>query len=159
TATIVATPTVVATPTPPAPPVVISDPSAGEIVSGSTTFAVVRQSTGVSWVNFYVDGNYLASSPPFSITWDTKTVADGAHSLSVKAYDNSGAMIANPVVSVSVKNAVVSATATATPTRTATPQPTTGTQPGSVNDSLRPTNDIPNGRIPTAAELSTFRSG
>jgi hypothetical protein len=47
---------------------------------------------GVTEVRFFVDGNLLGSdsSSPYSIDWDTSTVADGDHTLTAEAEDAAG---------------------------------------------------------------------
>lgn len=120
-------------------------------------------------MNFYVDGNYLASSPPSAILWDSTSVPDGAHTLSVKGFGASSNLLANPAVSIVVDNVptVPSPTTTQTSTTTATPtakattsaSPTPSASPSPAGDPLRPSNDIPNGSEPSAAELSAFHIG
>jgi hypothetical protein len=168
------TPTAISTPVPtPAPTsaaVVITSPGDQTYVAGTISIAAVKSSS-CEWINFYVDGNYVASSPPSSILWDSTSVSDGAHTLSVAGFDASSNMIANPAVTVIVVNVdgtpatpVPTATATAIPTPTATiasPTPTaipSGT-PTPAIDPLRPSNEIPNNRMPTAAELTAFNQG
>src|SRR5262249_48127259 len=75
TATATSTPTTTPTPTPTATPtssspVRILTPQGGATVSGSVTITVQGDSP-VSWFNVYIDGNWIASSPPFSFAWDT----------------------------------------------------------------------------------------
>jgi len=60
-------------------------------------------SSAVVWVNFYIDGTYLVSGPPYSISWNSKTVANGAHKISATANTNSG-VIGNAAVNVTVSN-------------------------------------------------------
>jgi hypothetical protein len=141
--------------------VIITAPVKAARVEGTISF-VAMIGTSVQWVDFYVDGKYLASSPPAAILWDSTSVPDGAHTLSVKGFDASEKMVAHPSVNVIIDN--VAATPTTTPTSTPTPKPasTTGTptpSPTPVGDPLRPSNDIPNNRVPTAAELAAFHAG
>src|SRR3984885_15891605 len=61
--------------------VTISAPASGATVSG--TVAITAQiGSGVSWINVYIDGSYLASSPPLMFSWDSTTVLNGSHSIS-----------------------------------------------------------------------------
>jgi hypothetical protein len=58
------------------------------------------------WVNLYMDGNYLASSPPFNFSWDSTTVPNGSHTLSIKAFGNSG-QVGSDSITVQVQNGTV----------------------------------------------------
>jgi hypothetical protein len=168
--TFTSTPT--AAPTPPA--VVITSPLIGTRVEGTISFAASK-SSNCQWMNFYVDGVYVASSPPSAIFWDSTSVPDGPHTLSVAGFDSSSNMIANPAINVIVDNvgATPSATPTSTPTvsqptakptatiisPTPTIAPTPSVSPTPVADPLRPSNDTPNNRMPSAAELAAFHNG
>jgi hypothetical protein len=163
------TPTVTATPTsaPTSAAVVITAPGTQTQVEGTITFSAIK-SASCEWINFYVDGTYMASSPPSSILWDSTSVPDGQHTLSVAGYDSSGNMIANPSVIVVVDNASEVPSPTLTPTSAPTAAPTktasspTATPSGSstpVTDPQRPSNDIPNSTVPTAAQLTAFHQG
>jgi len=115
TATIVATPT--ATPTSSA--VQISAPANGATVSGTTTISAIKGS-GVTWINVYIDGNYFASTPPNSFSWNTTTVANGSHTISANAYNSSGVVLGTASITVTVNNSGATPTATAHATTTAT---------------------------------------
>ncbi len=112
-------------------------------------------------MNFYVDGTYLASSPPSSILWDSTSVPDGTHTLSISGFDSSSNVVGAASVVVIVANVsdtptpTVIATSTPTPAPTSTPTaaPTKGTATPTaapsasatpINDPQRPSNDIPN---------------
>ena len=122
---------------------VISAPINCAQVEGTVIFSVAGQSGRVSSISYYVDGKYLASTPPFSILWDSTSVADGPHLLSVQAFDRFRHLLADPIVLVTVNNS------SALPSQSLPP----------IADPIRPSNDIPNCRIPTAAELAAFHSG
>lgn len=104
----------------------ISSPASGATVSGIVPI-VVQVSSSVQWVNFYVDGKYLASSPPYTYKWNSTTVANGSHILSVNAYSQFKWRVATVGVSVNVRNGSATPTPTPgpSPTPTATPTPTT----------------------------------
>jgi autotransporter family porin len=51
-----------------------------------------------------IDGNYLASSPPTTISWSSSAVSNGSHTISAKAYSSSGSNIGASTVTVSVSN-------------------------------------------------------
>ena len=92
--------------------------------SGTITFnATAGDNVGVSKVEFYVDGLLKGSTAvaPYSLAFNSTTIADGAHSLTAKAYDAAGNVGTSAVVNFTVSNAVadtiaptVSASATGT---------------------------------------------
>jgi subtilisin family serine protease len=92
------------------PSVQLSQPTSGSTVSGSVTFSVnASDNSGiVTAVEFFVDGVLKGtdSSAPFAIGWDTRTIADGLHILSAKAYDPSNNVGASGQVAVTVRNQV-----------------------------------------------------
>jgi hypothetical protein len=60
-------------------------------------------------VNWYVDGNYLSSSPGSSASaweyyWDSNSVANGTHTISVAGFDSSDNRVAQPSLTVNVQN-------------------------------------------------------
>lgn len=90
---------------------VITAPASGEAVSGTTTCsATVHHSggVGVAGVQFRVDGVDIGSemsgkSGSYSANWDTTTVANGSHTLSVVARDATG-ILTSEFETVNVKN-------------------------------------------------------
>jgi hypothetical protein len=79
-------------------------PANGSSVSG-TVMIVSAVSDGVVWVNFYIDGSYLVSSPPYIINWDSNTVANGRHTISVIAFGANNTPLGSSSVTVRVYNA------------------------------------------------------
>jgi hypothetical protein len=72
------------------PAVTIANPAAGTTISGVTQVRVnATDSTGVTRVEFYVDNVLRAvdAGAPYTWNFDTTTVANGPHTLTVKAYD------------------------------------------------------------------------
>jgi|GEM_PF-1925506 formylglycine-generating enzyme required for sulfatase activity len=75
---------------------VITAPAGGATVSGAIPCsATVHRSggIGVAGLQFRVDGADIGSemqSPPYSIKWDTTSVVNGSHTLSVVARDDTG---------------------------------------------------------------------
>ena len=67
----------------------ITAPSNGAIVSGGITINT-EVSSAVLWENLFIDGEYLASSPPYTFTWDASAVVNGPHTISAKAYAADG---------------------------------------------------------------------
>jgi len=81
---------------------------------GSTVFGTVAASAkasdnvAVQKVEFYIDTSNTAASSdtssPYTYNWDTTTVADGAHSISVKATDTNGNISTLSTSNVTVQN-------------------------------------------------------
>ena len=158
-------PTIVPTPAPTSAAVIITAPGDEAHVEGTISIAAIK-SAGCQWFNFYVDGAYIASSPPSSILWDSTSVADGTHTLSVKGFDASHNMIANPAINVIVDNVAGVPSPTATPSTAPTPKPTATSaspspsgSPTPGSDPLRASNNIANSRVPSAEELTAFHNG
>jgi hypothetical protein len=89
-----------------APAVSITTPAARSTVNGTISIqASASDANGISKVEFFVDGALKGqdSSAPYAFTWDSRTVPDGSHSLSAKAYDGAGNS-SQASISVSVKN-------------------------------------------------------
>ncbi len=128
--TVLGSPSIKVTVTNPAVALKLSSPVAGSQVSGAVTIAA-NQPTGVQWENFYVDGVWMASTPPASFSWKSTQVANGPHTISVISYGASGKMGADSA-SVTVVNgpaAQASTPATAAPTPAATKAPTVAPTP------------------------------
>jgi len=72
----------------------ITSPAAGQDVNGSVTVTATITETYLHYVDLYVDGAYAQtnSSPAATTTfsWNTNSVGDGSHTLSVRAYDYAG---------------------------------------------------------------------
>jgi hypothetical protein len=123
-------PTPTATPTPTTGHVTITSPSSGATVSGTVSIAVTTASP-VTWINFYIDGTYMASSPPFTMSWNSTAVGNGQHTISINGYDSSNSLVTTAAINLNVQNGVAATpTPTATPTGgtpTATATPTGGT--------------------------------
>jgi acid phosphatase len=84
----------------------------------------VRVRSTVKWVNVYIGHRYLASGPPYSYDWNSATVANGSHILSIRAYNDLNRRIATAGVNVHVRNGSSTPTPTPSPSPTATPTPT-----------------------------------
>lgn len=104
------------------PPVVnISSPANGSTVSGLVTISAnASDNAGVSKVDFFVDTILIATdtTSPYSITWDSKTVTNGSHTLSAKAFDQASNS-ATDTISVMVDNDIQPPTAPSGLTATA----------------------------------------
>jgi chitodextrinase len=109
------------TPTPIPSPVSITSPANSATVTGAVSI-VARAPSPVAWVNFYADNNYIASSPPYTDVWDSKTVTNGSRMISVKAFASNGALVGTSSINVNVQNG--SPTPSPTPTPSPSPMPT-----------------------------------
>jgi hypothetical protein len=89
--------------------VTLTSPSSGSTVSGTVNVAAT-EGAGVGWINFYVDGNYLESSPPFNFSWNSGSVANGNHTLSAQAFNSSDNEIGSSSTTVNVQNSGVTPT-------------------------------------------------
>jgi hypothetical protein len=93
------TPTASPTPTPTpapdtvAPSVTITSPSSGAMVAGGITVAIAAtDNVGVATTKYYVDGNLVGAFSPaqFSLAWNSTSVTDGTHTVTVTTYDAAG---------------------------------------------------------------------
>jgi hypothetical protein len=114
----------------------ITSPASGAKVSGTVSI-VAQASSTTSWINFYIDGNWVASSPPYTDSWSSNTVANGSHLVSVKGFSSSGTLLATSTINVSVDN--VKTTPTPAPTATPTPAPTPTPSPAAPAPTATPT--------------------
>lgn len=92
--------------TPPQQPVITS-PTDGSSVSGTVSIqATATDDRQVARVDFFVDGTLLGSdtSAPYALSWDSTTLANGNHTLSVKAYDGVGQSTASAPLTVVASN-------------------------------------------------------
>ncbi len=92
------------------PTIAITSPTAGATISNQIAIAVTAMdNVGIAKVEHYIDGNLIGTSTvaPYGISWDSKSVADGNHVLSAKAFDTSGNSATSVNVGVVVKNASV----------------------------------------------------
>lgn len=76
-----------------APTVAITSPTNGASVKGTVTIsAAATDNIAVSKAEFYIDNTLksTATAAPFKYTWNSGDAANGAHTISVKAYDAAG---------------------------------------------------------------------
>ncbi|MBB5204653.1 hypothetical protein HNQ51_001967 [Inhella inkyongensis] len=88
------------------PPTVTASESGS---SGTITLsATASDNVGVSKVEFWVDGALkgTVTASPFSMTLDSKTLANGSHNLVAKAFDAAGNSASSTGVSFSISNAL-----------------------------------------------------
>jgi subtilisin family serine protease len=112
-----------------APTVSISSPTGGTVSSTVAVNIAASDNVGVTRVDLYKGATLIASSStaPYSINWDTRTIADGAATLTAYAYDIAGNTGSSASVTVSVSNAVDSTAPTVSIL-----SPTSGTVTGTV---------------------------
>ncbi|HEV7453908.1 MAG TPA: Ig-like domain-containing protein, partial [Candidatus Saccharimonadales bacterium] len=115
-----------------APSISLSGVTNGSTVKGSVSLsASVTNGDAVASVKFMAGGTQIgtASSSPYTSSWDTTTIADGAYQLTAVALDASNNTLASsPAISVTVNNYV------ATPAALTITAPTSGaTLGGTVN--------------------------
>jgi subtilisin family serine protease len=95
-----------------APVASISSPTASATVSGSIQIqGTAADNSGIVNVELWIDGvlSTSVSSSPFSFTWNSAGIANGTHTLSVKAYDPAG-NVGQASISVSVSNPTIADT-------------------------------------------------
>ena len=98
-----------------APTVSITAPVGGATLTGTTVTlsANASDNVGVIGVQFLVDGVAVGvedTSAPYSIAWDSTSVANGAHTISARARDSAGNQQTSAAVSVDVSNTAAPAT-------------------------------------------------
>ena len=69
----------------------ITAPSGVTTVGGTITIAT-SESANIRWINVFIDDVWVGSNPynalpPYLVSWNSSTVADGKHKLSVTGYD------------------------------------------------------------------------
>ena len=92
-----------------APTVSVTAPANNATVSGTVAVtASASDNTGVSKVEFYVNGALKATdtASPFSYSWNTTTGANGSYSITTKAYDAAGNVGQSAAVTANVSNTV-----------------------------------------------------
>ncbi|HEY7042458.1 MAG TPA: PQQ-dependent sugar dehydrogenase [Nocardioidaceae bacterium] len=96
-------------PDPTPPSVVIDAPVNGAQVSDIITVtADAEDNVGVTGVQFFVDGQPAGAEDtvaPYGLQWDTRTVSNGAHTLTAQARDAAGNTAISAGVTVNVANA------------------------------------------------------
>jgi chitodextrinase len=94
------------------PTVSISSPVAGATVAGTINVAAnANDDVGVTGVQFKLNGTNLGSedtSSPYSVSWNTTTIANGAHTLTAVARDAAGNSTTSQAISVNVNNQTAS---------------------------------------------------
>ncbi len=107
------------------PPVVAVTAPAGTVHGTTSLTATATASVNIAKVEFFLnDTTSLGSvtTSPYSLPWDSTTVADGTVNLTAKATDVDGNVGTSPAVSVTVSNAVAATTLTELQTLVFTPK-------------------------------------
>ena len=90
------------------PTVSLTVPSGGATVSGTITVSAnASDNVGVSGVQFLLNGVALGAedtTAPYSISWNTTTVANGNHTLTARARDAAGNLTTSAPVTITVSN-------------------------------------------------------
>jgi leucyl aminopeptidase len=95
----------------------ITAPAAGSTVSGTVTISAnASDNVGVARVDFLVDSVVVGNdtSSPYAFAWNSAGVANGAHTLTTKAYDAAGNVGTSAGVGVTVSNTASPVTVTFT---------------------------------------------
>jgi leucyl aminopeptidase len=90
-----------------APTASVTAPTAGTLVSGTTTIsAAASDNVGVTKVEFFVDGMLKGTdtTAPYSYAWDSTSALNASHVLVAKAYDAAGNVGTSASVQVTVSN-------------------------------------------------------
>jgi len=119
------------------PTVAITTLASGATVSGAVTVtASASDNVSVAGVQFKLDGANLgveATGAPYSISWNTTSSADGAHTLTAVARDAAGNQSASAPITVTVNNGTPSDTTSPAVTITSPASGTTISGPARVS--------------------------
>jgi len=86
----------------------ITSPYWRSTVSGTVTITTQEQAP-VSWMNAFVDHRWFVSdgaTQPYSVRWDSTTVPNGQHLLTVIGYDDANQVVSQYSVPVTVANSI-----------------------------------------------------
>ncbi|RKH13685.1 M20/M25/M40 family metallo-hydrolase [Corallococcus sp. CA053C] len=89
------------------PTVSLTSPASGATVTGTVSIAATAtDNVGVNKVEFLVDGAVKGTSftSPYSFAWDSRTVANGSHTVAAKASDSAGNSATTTARTVTVTN-------------------------------------------------------
>lgn len=88
--------------------VAITTPTNGAFVSGDAVVVKAVGSSDLRGLQYKLDGEWLGavrSSAPYALSWDTRDVANGTHTLTAVAWDMQGRSGTSTAVNVTVNNA------------------------------------------------------
>lgn len=98
-----------------APTVSLTSPGNNMTVSGAVSIAAnATDNVGVSRVEFYLNNSLISATnvPPYTYTWDSKTVANGVYTLMAKAYDAAGNLGQSQTLTINVSNDMIAPSVT-----------------------------------------------
>ena len=101
--------TILAAPDTEPPQVMLAEPGEGDTVSGSILVqANATDNVGVASIEFFIGATSLGTvtTPPYELTWDSTSFADGPYAVKATATDSSGNG-ASSTVNVNVDNSVL----------------------------------------------------
>jgi uncharacterized protein (TIGR03118 family) len=127
-----------------APPVVAVTAPVGNVSGTVAVTATAQDAIAIASVEFFAAGVSLGAvtTPPYSVQWDTTTVANGSVTLTATATDVDGNVGTSPGVAVTVSNGAAATTLSQIQTSVFTPKcsgchngsnPPNGALPGSMN--------------------------
>jgi hypothetical protein len=90
-----------------APTVSVTSPSPGSLVADTASLtASASDNVAVDHVDFLVDGQTVgtASSAPYAYSWNSRSVADGSHTITARAVDGAGNATTSSGVSITTTN-------------------------------------------------------
>jgi CHRD domain-containing protein/Big-like domain-containing protein len=95
----------------PPPSVALSTPASGTTVSMMVALTATASASStygltITSVSFLIDGTVVgtAMSSPYTVNWDSTTVANGSHQLSAKATDSMNDTATTPAITITVQN-------------------------------------------------------
>ncbi len=97
------------------PTTAISAPARNALVGGTVQVSITASdSSGVERVELYADEVLMGTdtSAPYSVSWNSAALADGAHSLTARAYDKAGNVRTSTAVAVTTDNTLPAAALT-----------------------------------------------
>jgi hypothetical protein len=112
----------------------VVQPRYGSRISG-TVVLQLKVSPEVKWADVYIDHTYLSSGPPYSISWNSNSVSDGLHRVTVVAFvgpRGTASGLLEPVATLDVRHTMLrvhNGKAKVTPTPTPTPRATSSPTP------------------------------
>jgi hypothetical protein len=102
----------------PPPTVMLTAPASGAMVSATVTLTATASASStygltISSVAFMVDGTVVgtASSSPYSVMWNSTSVANGSHSVTAKATDSRADTATSSAVNITVQNTMAAGAA------------------------------------------------
>ena len=96
------------------PPVSITAPVANQTVAGTVVVSAdATNPSGIAGVRFKVDGNNIGAedtTSPYSVSFDTRSLANGTHTLTAVARNSLGNLTTSPPVAINIRQFFVSPT-------------------------------------------------